>query len=133
MLLQLAVGPSAAAAASRVAKWSFARGLRRIDAPVWEPLRRDCRLWKRIPASHGFSQHATAANTEHSSVVANGVVANGVEADGAIINNCDINLVLRDTLPPRRRVWHARLAAGGFFWIDLPSSIASHAASPVVL
>ena len=41
-------------------------------------------------------------------------MANGVEADGAIINNCDINLVLRDTLPPRRRVWHARLAAGGF-------------------
>ena len=26
----------------------------------------------------------------------------------------DIKLVLCDTLPPRRRVWHARLAAGGF-------------------
>ena len=34
----------------------------------------------------GFSQHAMAAKTEHSSVVANGVVANGVEADGAIVN-----------------------------------------------
>ena len=62
-----------------------------------------------------------------------GVVANGVVADGAIVNYEDIKLVLCDTLPPRRRVWHARLAAGGFFWIDLPSSIASHAASPVVL
>ena len=43
-----------------------------------------------------------------------GVVANGVEADGAIVNYGDIKLVLCDTLPPRRRVWHARLAAGGF-------------------
>ncbi len=67
-----------------------------------------------------------------------GLVANGLVADGAIINYCDMNLVLCDTLPPRRRVWHARLAAGAFvsFWIDhfeRPSSIASHAASPVVL
>ena len=42
----------------------------------------------------------------------------------------DITLVLCDTLRPRRRVCNARLAAGGFvFWIDLPSSIALHAAS----
>ena len=40
--------------------------------------------------------------------------AGGGEADGAIVNYCDIKLVLCDTLPPRRRVWHARLAAGGF-------------------
>ena len=33
-----------------------------------------------IPLRTGFSQHATAAKTEHSSVV-----ANGVEADGAIV------------------------------------------------
>ena len=43
-----------------------------------------------------------------------GVVANDVVADGAIVNYEDIKLVLCDTLPPRRRVWHARLAAGGF-------------------
>ena len=35
-----------------------------------------------------------------------GLVANGLVADGAIINYCDMNLVLCDTLPPRRRVWH---------------------------
>ena len=35
-----------------------------------------------------------------------GVVANGFVADGAIVNYEDIKLVLCDTLPPRRRVWH---------------------------
>ena len=39
-----------------------------------------------------------------------GVVANGVEADGAIVNYCDIKLVLCDTPPPRRL--HQQIARG---------------------
>ena len=63
-------------------------------------------------------------------LVANGLVADGAEAyseercrllrrlvaDGAIINYCDMNLVLCDTLPPRRRVWHVEACGFVSIW-----------------
>ena len=45
-----------------------------------------------------------------------GVVANDVVADGAIVNYEDIKLVLCDTLPPRRRVWHVEACGFVSIW-----------------
>ena len=105
MLLQLAVGSSAAGCLP--SRWSLARGSRRIDASVGEPLRTYGRLRKRILLRHGFFQHAgrgRLASPKPSKLLPR-------VADGAIVNCGDIKLVL-GAAPPPRRLSHQQVARG---------------------
>jgi len=93
MQLQLAVLASAAGFLPN--RWSLARGLRRMDASVGEPLRTHSGYEAMLLASHGFwprGERRTAA-------------------DGAIVNYGDIKLVPCDT-PPPRRLLHQQVACG---------------------